>query len=201
MTDETHTGGQQSWDDDPDRTERLPELALDEPAALESRIRELESELMALEDRLREQAGIIAGLEESLAEAREAVEQLTRERDELRDAGGQEAAEQARTQSLPPPVFRPALVRVDEEHGDRIELCGADLTIGRTPDNDLPIRHASVSRRHARVVMAEEGVCIEDAGSRNGLIVNDRRAHRAVLSHGDIIQLGQVQLRYEAVSP
>ncbi len=191
----------QNWVDDPDRTERLPELALDEPAALESRVRELESELEALEERLREQAGINAALQESLAEAREAVEQLTRERDELRDAGGPEAVEQARTQSLPPPVFRPALVRVDDEGRDRIELCGADLTIGRTPDNDLPIQHASVSRRHARVVMAPEGVCIEDAGSRNGLIVNERRAHRAVLSHGDIIQLGQVQLRFEAVSP
>ncbi|MGA0102582.1 MAG: FHA domain-containing protein [Steroidobacteraceae bacterium] len=201
MSDKPDTPAPQSWDEDPDRTERLPELALDEPAALESRVRELESELVALEDRLREQGGIIAGLEASLAEAREAVEQLTRERDELRESGGQVAVEQARTQSLPPPVFRPALVRVDDDHGDRIELCGSDLTIGRTPDNDLPIRHASVSRRHARVVMAAEGVCIEDAGSRNGLIVNERRAHRAVLSHGDIIQLGQVQLRFEAASP
>lgn len=195
----------QNWVDDPDRTERLPELALDEPAVLEARVRELEFELLALEERQQEQAAMIVALEASLAEAREAVEQLTRERDELREAGGPEAVEQARTQSLPPPVFRPALVRVDDERrdriDDRIELCGADLTIGRTPDNDLPIEHASVSRRHARVVMAPEGVCIEDAGSRNGLIINERRAHRAVLSHGDIIRLGQVQLRFEAVSP
>lgn len=200
MSYEPHTAGPLSWDEDPDRTERLPELALDEPAALESRIRELESERAALENRLREQAGVIAGLEESLAEARAAVEQLSRERDELRGSGDREAVEQSSTQLLPPPVFRPAFVRVDEDHGDRIELCGTDLTIGRTPDNDLSIRHVSVSRRHARVVMAPEGVCIEDAGSRNGLIVNERRAHRAVLSHGDIIQLGQVQLRFEAVS-
>ncbi len=191
----------QNWVDDPDRTERLPQLAGEGPEILEARVRELEAELALLEERLREQSGIIVALEESLAESREAVEQLTRERDELRQAGGQEAVEQARTQSLAPPVFRPALVRVDDERRDRIELCGADLTIGRTPDNDLPIQHASVSRRHARVVMAPEGVCIEDAGSRNGLIVNERRAHRAVLSHGDIIQLGQVQLRFEAVSP
>lgn len=201
MSIDTYNLDPQSWDEDPDRTERLPELALDQAAGLESRVRELESELATLEDRLRDQARVISGLEESLAEAREAVEQLTRERDELRASGSHDAFDHARTQSLPPPVFRPALVRVDEETGDRIELFGNDLTIGRTPDNDLPIRHASVSRRHARVVMAPEGVCIEDAGSRNGLIVNERRAHRALLSHGDIIQLGQVQLRFEAVSP
>ncbi|MGM1060101.1 FHA domain-containing protein [Saccharothrix sp. Mg75] len=45
------------------------------------------------------------------------------------------------------------------------------LTIGRSPDADLVLADAEVSRRHARVVIAADGhhTRLEDAGSRNGV--------------------------------
>ena len=44
-------------------------------------------------------------------------------------------------------------------------------TIGRSPDNDIVLDDASVSRHHARVVRTAEGFHLEDLNSFNGTTV------------------------------
>lgn len=48
-----------------------------------------------------------------------------------------------------------------------------------------------VSRQHARILVAQEEVCIEDLGSRNGVVVNGEKISRnTALTPGDRIRIG-----------
>ena len=51
-----------------------------------------------------------------------------------------------------------------------------------------------MSRRHAEVEPTDEGYVVTDAGSLNGTYVNQERIDRAVLHHGDELQVGKFRL-------
>lgn len=74
-----------------------------------------------------------------------------------------------------------------------------DTGIGRTHDNEIPIPHASLSRRHARLMYGNGRFVLVDLGSTNGCYVNNQKiAHNsAELVDGDIIQMGDVEFRFE----
>jgi hypothetical protein len=81
-------------------------------------------------------------------------------------------------------------VRQKEERKD------ARVTLGRTPENDVVIDDASVSRLHAWLEWKSRGGWhIADAGSRNGTVLNSQRLSgkklmmlgtRATLGFGDV---------------
>lgn len=85
-------------------------------------------------------------------------------------------------------------------------LFDGDNYIGRTDekpvdidleDQESPDRIWS-SRQHARVIMTDGRLVIEDLGSQNGTFVNRTRVfagQRRPLGVGDVIQIGTVQLR------
>ena len=56
-----------------------------------------------------------------------------------------------------------------------------------------------MSRRHAVIVDAGDGVRILDDRSANGTFVNDRRVTDAVLHDRDVVRLGRVVLVYREV--
>ncbi len=68
------------------------------------------------------------------------------------------------------------------------------LVIGRDPETrpSLPLRHARVSRRHARIEPTDDPRVFQlhDLDSRNGTFVNGKRAVRAELRDGDVIRIG-----------
>ncbi|HWO21495.1 MAG TPA: sigma 54-interacting transcriptional regulator [Kofleriaceae bacterium] len=69
------------------------------------------------------------------------------------------------------------------------------VTIGRIPEVDLHIDHASVSRRHARLQVDRGEIRISDLESRNGTRVNGTRLDGArALMTGDVIAIGEVLL-------
>jgi DNA-binding winged helix-turn-helix (wHTH) protein len=81
--------------------------------------------------------------------------------------------------------------------GKRTSLEPGETIIGRDPGAGLFIDHASVSRRHARILVMDEAVSIEDLGSKNGTKVNDLRLDTAVpLSDGARILIGTVPLTF-----
>jgi len=53
------------------------------------------------------------------------------------------------------------------------------VTIGRSPDNDLPVDNLAVSNYHARVYFEGGRLVVEDLDSLNGTFVNDLRVERA----------------------
>jgi Ca-activated chloride channel family protein len=76
---------------------------------------------------------------------------------------------------------------------------GEECVIGRTLEADIPILSHSVSRRHAEVFALEGEFWLTDLGSTNTTEVNGKRVARepAKLRHGDVIRVGEVELRYE----
>ena len=90
----------------------------------------------------------------------------------------------------------PRLVMVSTGGQERVyPLTGSELTIGRAPQNDIPLTaDLYVSSRHARVFTEEEKVFLEDVESTNGTFLRVR--DRAELAEGDEIKIGQSILRF-----
>ena len=65
-------------------------------------------------------------------------------------------------------------------------------TLGRDPTNQIVIDEPQVSRLHARVVLREGVLVIEDMGSTNGTFVNGVRLTEPLpLAPGDVVGLGE----------
>lgn len=73
------------------------------------------------------------------------------------------------------------------------------ITIGRTSDNMLALDHKSVSRRHARIEADGDGYVIIDLGSHNGTRVGDKLVSKHRLTSGDVIGLGEIQVKFTLV--
>src|SRR5438874_1093181 len=73
------------------------------------------------------------------------------------------------------------------------------LRIGRLPDQEVAIDHPSVSRRHAEVVLDEDGWVVRDLGSSNGTYLNGARLgrHPHRVRPGDVIRVGGQELRVD----
>ena len=67
--------------------------------------------------------------------------------------------------------------------------------IGRAPGCELQIDSSSVSRHHALLLKSARELIIEDLNSTNGVIVNGRKISRQLLKDGDLLTIGEVQLR------
>ncbi|MGD1281347.1 FHA domain-containing protein [Mycobacterium seoulense] len=68
------------------------------------------------------------------------------------------------------------------------------LTIGRATDNDVVIQDVLASRHHAFLTQTPLGTEIRDAHSVNGTFVNGVRVGSAVLTEGDVVTIGNVDL-------
>lgn len=78
---------------------------------------------------------------------------------------------------------------------------GGSHIVGGSKDADLVIKNPTVSRRHARFSVTEDGVIIEDLGSTNGTFVNGTRTEGPVLvtDRADI-KLGALVFSLEPVA-
>ncbi|MFT4538648.1 MAG: S1-C subfamily serine protease/pSer/pThr/pTyr-binding forkhead associated (FHA) protein [Planctomycetota bacterium] len=85
-----------------------------------------------------------------------------------------------------------------------IELISGSLTVGRADTNDLVLPgdvFPSVSTHHARVEFADDGLTVEDLGSKNGTLINDAPIEgKAMLKTGDILQFGPIGPRFVVIS-
>jgi pSer/pThr/pTyr-binding forkhead associated (FHA) protein len=93
----------------------------------------------------------------------------------------------------------PSLV-VDVVFRDRVletvPFSAPALRIGRMPENDVVLDNLGVSRFHARLLLEDGRVVLEDAGSENGCFVNGERVdERRAIALGESIQIGKHELR------
>jgi len=79
----------------------------------------------------------------------------------------------------------------------RFPLFKDRLTIGRTNDNDIQLKVAYVSRRHAVIETEGNITRIIDSGSKNGVQVNSGKVSQHQLRHGDSVSVGSARFRYE----
>lgn len=96
------------------------------------------------------------------------------------------------------PVLR---VIAGRECGECFALSPTESTIGRDEGADHRLRDRGVSRLHAKVLRASDGlVSVLDLDSTNGTFVNGVRVGLSALREGDRLQLGPeavLQLVYE----
>lgn len=70
------------------------------------------------------------------------------------------------------------------------------LTIGRATDNDVVISDVLASRHHAMLIPTPLGTEIRDSRSINGTFVNGVRIGSAILTEGDLVTIGNVDLEF-----
>jgi pSer/pThr/pTyr-binding forkhead associated (FHA) protein len=77
------------------------------------------------------------------------------------------------------------------------ELSVDRTTIGRVDDNTLQIADPSVSSHHCEVQLHGSEILIRDLNSTNGSFINGEKITEKVLKPGQILRLGQVELKLE----
>lgn len=90
-----------------------------------------------------------------------------------------------------------AYLITQDEKGENYPVTSATWRIGRSMDNEMTIDDNSISRRHAEIQRETNGqFVVYDRGSTNGVYVNNRKVSRHLLTEGDIIEIGDVFLRF-----
>jgi pSer/pThr/pTyr-binding forkhead associated (FHA) protein len=85
------------------------------------------------------------------------------------------------------------------ENGRTFDAGPVPVTIGRASDNTVSLSEDEfASGHHARIESQRDGVWIIDLGSTNGTFVNGARLDgRRKLREGDVVQVGDTELRFE----
>jgi pSer/pThr/pTyr-binding forkhead associated (FHA) protein len=81
------------------------------------------------------------------------------------------------------------------------ELKAEKTTVGRVEDNTFQIAEPSVSSHHCEVLLRGGDVVVRDLNSTNGSYINGERVTERVIKPGQILRLGQVELRLETDAP
>ena len=85
-------------------------------------------------------------------------------------------------------------------NASRYPLQTTNIRIGRHRDNDICLHNDSISRRHAVLHFNADNrrFVITDLGGDNGVIVNKIKQQSHELNDGDLVELGEVRLRFRA---
>lgn len=82
------------------------------------------------------------------------------------------------------------------------ELVAEKTTVGRVEENTFQIADPSVSSRHAEILLRGSDVVIKDLNSTNGTFIDGQQiSGEAVLKSGQVLRLGQIQMRLESGVP
>jgi len=82
-----------------------------------------------------------------------------------------------------------------------LELGGAWVTIGRADGNSFQVVETSVSGRHCEVRLQGEELLVRDLLSTNGTFVDGQKISEAKLKLGQVLRVGDVDVRFESTSP
>ena len=78
---------------------------------------------------------------------------------------------------------------------DLLVLTRQETIVGRDDTCDLALRDSTVSRRHARFLLKDDGVYVEDLASKHGTFVNGRRLYGVWPVHpGELVAFAKFEL-------
>jgi len=80
--------------------------------------------------------------------------------------------------------------------GQEFALNRQSMKLGRAEDLDIWVNHRSISREHAEFVLEGDRYRVLDMGSANGMRINGVETKSHQLSSGDVVEIGQVKLRF-----
>ena len=86
---------------------------------------------------------------------------------------------------------------VDFRRGNLLVRVGTELpaTLGRAETNDIILINKSVSRQHAQIFLEKGKPFIKDLDSAQGTYVNGNKVTSSILSAGDLVKLGLLELK------
>jgi DNA-binding winged helix-turn-helix (wHTH) protein len=137
-----------------------------------------------------------ATLASLIAELRDALGERGREARFIRTVHGfgyafSGTAREARERTVAPPAHWIIC------NGREKALGEGDHVIGRDADVAIPLTSPTVSRHHAKIVIAGEVAILEDLGSKNGTHVRGEAVTSPLLlADGDQIRIGRFQLTF-----
>jgi hypothetical protein len=106
-----------------------------------------------------------------------------------------QAAAEAAALLAAAPVY--AKLQVLDGDGTELLMRTTALRVGRGKDNDLALKNDSVSRHHAEIHRTREGdFTITELNAGNGVFVNGEQVSKTKLKNDDIIELGEVRIRF-----
>src|SRR5215470_592507 len=76
---------------------------------------------------------------------------------------------------------------------------GTRVLIGTSVSCEIRLSDPQVSRRHAALELASDGLGVRDLGSTNGTTAGGILIHDAVLAGGEYLRLGSTTLRVDGV--
>jgi two-component system cell cycle response regulator len=91
------------------------------------------------------------------------------------------------------------LVVGGELNGTLFDLKSGETTIGRSADNTFALEFEGFSRKHLKIVVADETVIMTDVGSTNGTYLNNNKVvvnASAELKKGDIVKIGSITFKF-----
>lgn len=86
------------------------------------------------------------------------------------------------------------ILKFNGEVVDHIDIVQGDMKIGRRPGLEIHLDNLSVSGEHANIFTIGEDSFIEDLGSTNGTLVNNRKINKHHLKNGDVVTIGKHDL-------
>jgi predicted component of type VI protein secretion system len=84
----------------------------------------------------------------------------------------------------------------DGESQIEYKITAHETIIGRTQDNDITISDDAVSRHHIRIICILGDCFMEDLGSANGTMLNQRLTKKSPLQDGDVLSIGRHHMKY-----
>jgi pSer/pThr/pTyr-binding forkhead associated (FHA) protein len=81
------------------------------------------------------------------------------------------------------------------------DLKAEKTTVGRVEDNTFQIAEPSVSSHHCEVFLRGNDVIVKDLSSTNGTFINGEKVSESPIKPGQILRLGQVEMRLETDTP
>jgi transcriptional regulator with GAF, ATPase, and Fis domain len=79
--------------------------------------------------------------------------------------------------------------------GEEVFVDRECFRIGKSPDNDLVLADATVSREHCELIRDSRGYLLRDLGSTNGTLLDGAVIREGYLSAGAVISVGRVELK------
>src|SRR5688572_27196376 len=88
------------------------------------------------------------------------------------------------------------LIYQDGDTPQTYTFTAGEVLIGRSPECQVVLKDFGISRQHAKVVIDDDGIRIQDLKSKNGTQVNGVPVVEAPLKDGDRILLGKFQITF-----
>jgi adenylate cyclase len=99
----------------------------------------------------------------------------------------------------------PRHVLVVSRPGERdreVPIGTAPLLLGRSPESDVVLTDAQVSRAHCRILLEDDAVTATDLNSTNGTLLNGRLIDRPIqLEPGAVLRIGPYDVEYQRREP